>query len=83
MRGPLTGGPKHPYDRTSLPEFPHPPPLLRPLYDIFSGAVHIDRPYGALIIFHTGGSVVGVGVEIMVLRTSTFRLGADQLEFIS
>ena len=44
------------------------PPLLRPLYGIFSRAVHIDRPYGALVIFHTGGSVVGVGVEIMVLR---------------
>ena len=30
-------------------------------------AVHIDRPYGALKIFHTGGSVVGVGVAIWVL----------------
>ena len=46
---------------------PHPPPLLRPRYDIFSWAVHIDRPYGALKVFHTGGSVVGVGVAIVVL----------------
>ena len=45
-----------------------PPPPLSPLqYDIFSWAVHIDRPYGALNIFHTGGSVVGVGVAIVVL----------------
>ena len=49
------------------PQFPPPPPLSWPLYDIFSGAVQIDRPYGALIIFHTAGSVVGVGVEIVVL----------------
>ena len=34
-----------------------------PRYDIFSAAVHVDRPYGALDIFNTGGSVVGVGVE--------------------
>ena len=50
----------------SLPKVPPPPPLSRPRYDIFSWAVHIDRPYGALIIFHTGGSVVGVGVEIYI-----------------
>ena len=45
-----------------LPEFPHPPPLLRLRHDIFSGAVHRNLPYGALNIFHAGGSVVGVGV---------------------
>ena len=50
----------------SLPKPPHPPPLSRPRHDIFSGAVFIDRPYGALNIFHTGGSVVGVGVPILV-----------------
>ena len=56
------------YDITgSLQTNPHPPPLSRPRYDIFSGAAHTERPYGALKICHTGGSVVGVGVEIMVL----------------
>ena len=52
----------------SLPKIPPPPPLSRPRYDIFSGAVHIDLPHGALVIFHTGGSVVGVGVVILVLN---------------
>ena len=52
----------------SLPLFPRPPPLSWPRYDIFSGAVHINRPYGDLNIFHTGGSVVGVGLEFLVLR---------------
>ena len=51
----------------SLPKIPCPPPLSRHRYDIFSGAVHIKLPYEALTIFHTAGSVVGVGVEIMVL----------------
>ena len=45
-----------------------PPPLSRHRSDIFSGAVHIKLPYEALTIFHTAGSVVGVGVEIMVLK---------------
>ena len=45
-----------------------PIPLSRPRYDIFSWAVHIDRPYGAVNIFHTGGSVVGVGLAIVVLN---------------
>ena len=52
------------FDQPSVPTIPHPPPLSRPRYDIFSWAVHIDRPYGALIIFHTGGSVVGVSYYI-------------------
>ena len=56
-----------------------PPPLSRPRYDIFSWTVHIDRPYGALIILHTGGSVVGVGVEIMVLSNE---LGGGAAEVI-
>ena len=35
-------------------------------YDILSGAVHRCRPYGALEMFHTGGSVLGVGVAMLV-----------------
>ena len=58
-----------------LPRFPHPPPLSRPRYDIFSWAVHVDRPYGALNMFHTGGSVVGVGVVILVLSILTSEPG--------
>ena len=42
--------------------FPTHPPLSLPMYDIFSGAVHIKRPYGALKLFLTGGSVVGVDI---------------------
>ena len=34
------------YDSDSVPEFPHPPPLSRPRYGIFSGAVHVRQPYG-------------------------------------
>ena len=48
----------------------HPPPLSRPQYDTFSGAVQIDRPYAALIISRTGGSVAGVGVAMLVLKYS-------------
>ena len=44
------------------------PPGPTIMYDIFSGAVHIDRPYGALNIFHTEGSVVGVVVDVLVLK---------------
>ena len=51
----------------SLQTNPHPPPLSQPWYDICSWAVHIDRPYGALKIFHTGGSVLGVVVAIAIL----------------
>ena len=47
-----------------------PTPLSRPWYDIFSGAVHIKRTCGDLNIFHTGGSVVGVGMVISVLVSS-------------
>ena len=43
--------------------------LTRPHYYgsglTFSGAVHVNRPYGAPNIFHTDGSVVGVGVVIL------------------
>ena len=56
------------------PKFHPPPPLSRHRYDIFSGAVHIKLPYEALTIFHTAGSVVGVGVEIMVLKCYLFIL---------
>ena len=45
----------------------HPPPLSQPRYDMFSGEVHINRPYGALKIRHTGDSVVGVVVVSLVL----------------
>ena len=51
----------------SLQQRPHPPPLSRPRYDIFSGAAHITRPYKALKICHTGGSVVGVGAREQAL----------------
>ena len=51
----------------SEPNLPPPPPLSRLRYDIFSGVVHIKRPCEALKIYHTGGSVVGVGVVILVL----------------
>jgi len=44
-----------------------PTPTITPLHVIFSRAVHIILPYGALNICHTGGSVVGLGVEILVL----------------
>ena len=37
----------------SLPTIPHQPPLSRPQYDIFSGALRTGRPYGALKVFHT------------------------------
>ena len=53
----------------------HPPQLSRPRYDIFSWAVHIVRPYGALNIFHTGGSVVGVGVAMVVLSFGAISQG--------
>ena len=46
------------------------PPLSQPRYDVFSGAVHVSRPYGAPYIFHSGGSVAGVGVVILALRTA-------------
>ena len=55
----------------SLQQITHPPSLSRPRYDIFSWAVRIDRPYGALKTFHTGDPVVGVGVAIAVLMKST------------
>ena len=38
-----------------------PPRVSRPRYDIFSGAVQTNRPYGALNIFHTGCSEWGWG----------------------
>ena len=47
-----------------------PTPLSRPWYDIFSGAVHIKRPHGALEQFHAGGSVVGLGVAILVKQAT-------------
>ena len=46
-------------------------PLSRLRYGIFPGAVHINRPYAAHQIFHTMGSVVGVGVIILVLKGIT------------
>ena len=45
---------------------------------MISGAVHIDRPYGALNTFHTGGSVVGVGVAILVLNMTWLLVGASR-----
>ena len=57
-----------PLGSSATTSFPHPPPLSRPRYDIFSGAVRIKRLCGALNIFHTGGSVVGVGVVILGSR---------------
>ena len=53
--------------------FPHPPPLSCHRYDIFSGAVHVKLHYDALNIFHTGGSVVGVGVDMLVLNIISSR----------
>ena len=52
------------FDYHSFPARPH---YYGPRYGIFSGAVHIDRPYGARNI-HTRGSVVGVRVVILVLN---------------
>ena len=45
--------------------------VSRPRCDVFSGAVHVDRHHGALNIFQTGGSVVGVGVVVLALSCST------------
>ena len=42
---------------------------------MFSWAEHIDRPYGALNIFHTVGSVVGVGVVVVILVLNYALLG--------
>ena len=52
----------------SLPAHPH---YHGPGMIYFWGST-IKRPYGALNIFHTGGSVVGVGVLILVLRNAAF-----------
>ena len=38
-----------------------PTPTITARYDILSGAVHTKLPYETLNIYHTGGSVVGVG----------------------
>ena len=54
-------------------------PVSWPRYDIFSGAVHRKRLHGALTIFHTGGSVVRVGVAILVLAYTAVRQLAHQL----
>ena len=67
---PLTGD-LRPEVLGSPSTFPHPAPLSWRRYDIFSGAVHIKLHYDALNIFHTGGSVEGVGVEIVVLMGET------------
>ena len=45
--------------------FPTHPPLLWPQYDMFSGAVHLNRPCEALKICHTGRSVVGVVILVL------------------
>ena len=45
----------------SLPEFPRPPSLLQLRYDIFSWAVHIDRPYGAFQTISYRGLCSGGG----------------------
>ena len=51
-----------------MPEVFRPRPLSRLRCGVFSGAVCINRPHGAPKIFHAGGSAVGVGVVILVLR---------------
>ena len=51
----------------------HPPQLSRPRYDIFSWAVHTDRPYGALKIFHTGAVIVGMGGDLFVVNSAGTR----------
>ena len=57
---------------------------LPPRYDVFSAAAHVNRPYGALEICRTGGSVVGVGVEILALSTSPhqYHIRSDQYIYI-
>ena len=67
-----------PLVKVSLPEFTHPHPLLWPWYYIFSGVVHIDRPCRALKTCHTGGSVVGVRVVILVLKVPLSRCGISR-----
>ena len=44
-------------------------PTIGPRYVIFSWDVHITLPYPALKLFRTRGSVVGVGVDFLVLNT--------------
>ena len=42
--------------------------IAAPEWHVFwGGTVHMNRPYGALQIFHTGGCVVGAGVETLLL----------------
>ena len=36
---------------------------------MLSVAAHLDRPYGTLITFDTGGSVVGVGAGNLIKTT--------------
>ena len=45
------------YCSISYYSIPHPSPLSRPWYDVFSGAAHVKRAYvrGPQNICHTGG----------------------------